>query len=157
MLMPPSASPALQDTLKLVVRRLSAIDNLAIVLRGSLAQGRADQYSDIDLAVVDATGSAEPQVAATLLNSAPVLAHFRATHLNLPNLLITFFHMGDQVVKVDAHVLLPHEFQRTPADLVLHDPLELLQSRDIPSASVPDLAISDLDQKFSGWIWYTYT
>lgn len=144
-----ASNPALPHHLE-IVRQLAATiaanGGADAVLTGSLAAGTADAHSDIDIDLVceDAPALARLKDAtARLLHTlGTMIAAFPATHLRMPDLLIYFLKYRGELVKVDLHFMV-----RQPA-----------AAPASPDAAAPDLAwMSDLYNKFCGWMWYTHT
>jgi predicted nucleotidyltransferase len=158
--------PPIREVFEECLRRLISRDDVGIIVSGSLAHGTVDRYSDLDLEVV-----AQPQtdleslkawVVEEVSHIAPLLASFPASHLGLKDLFI-FFHKKDEwVVKTDIWVMGPETFAHFPTALILRDPggflSEIRQAQvgaDGDNSASPDF--EDLHNKFTGWIWYTYT
>ena len=156
-----SSLPALRRVFDHCVDRFSRSGEHGLGLKGSLKTGEVDVYSDIDfaLAVPDASRLAEARdwVREVVCSAGRPLATFPATHLGMENLLIFFLETGGAVVKVDVGVLTREELLTGPDALILHDPGGLLSVPRDAGPSGPPRDFSDLHQKFSGWVWYTYT
>lgn len=133
---PPDAfGPEQRSLYMALMQALSERYGDAITLQGSLARGEGDAYSDVDLAVRLSAGESPSQIEAAIRAAIPndlVLASFPATHLGLPNLMVSFFDAGTSVLKLDimyvGHVGVPPRAGRA-----LHD------------------------ERAIGWMWYTYT
>ncbi len=140
--------------------------SIGLAMTGSLTKGTADHYSDLDFQVVipseTSLAEAKSWVIECVSSAGQLLASFPATHLGLPNLLLFFLQVESQIVKVDVHVFPIDEFRSLPQSVILFDPEDQFAGSPLngePEASqlafTPNFA--DLYQKFSGWIWYTYT
>ena len=154
--------PELRRALRLFVDHASERPDVSVFLQGSLARGEGDRFSDIDLILVyedQAEFERERAWVREVVSSAGrVVAAFAATHLGFPNLLIFFLDVAGTVVKIDVK-LVPLEAFTWPAEAV---PLLVsARARDLAGATSegppgePDFA--DIQQKFCGWIWYTFT
>ncbi|HXM55185.1 MAG TPA: nucleotidyltransferase domain-containing protein [Candidatus Dormibacteraeota bacterium] len=108
------------------------------VVRGSIASGQVDRFSDIDLLVVVPEGSdassVERDLLCTIRQYWTVLSEFTASHLGLDGLHVLFLDVEDTVVKVDVEVVragAPHDAARPGPEL--------------------------LAARMCGWLWYTAT
>jgi len=155
---------ALSEVFEECVRRLTTRDDIGIAVSGSLSHGTPDRYSDLDLELVARPGTKLDEVKHWVVKEiravAPLLAHFTATHLGLNDLLIFFLNQGGEVIKVDIWVMEVNTFARFPDARIVYDPGDFLHRFRLTAAgraqaSAPDFA--DLHQKFTGWVWYTYT
>jgi predicted nucleotidyltransferase len=112
------------------------------VVRGSIASGQADRFSDIDLLVLapDAADVAtiEHDLLCAIESRWTVLSHFTASHLGLDGLHVLFLDVDDAVVKVD--------FEVEPAGR---------QPEQRAEAPAPDQEL--LAARMCGWLWYTAT
>lgn len=132
-----------------------------LVLKGSLAKGTGDQFSDVDLELhcdSPAHRSRLRQILRGFMGRhGQVLAMFPATHIPLPDLDIHFVEVGGSVVKLDIHYL-----NRTPHDDISGGVLLVHRDRGIDKAPLPSAPsddasfFTDLHNKFAGWIWYTH-
>jgi hypothetical protein len=159
-----SPFPPLQAVFEHCLTAFGRQRQLALALSGSMAHGTADRYSDIDFIVVpETTGFTEAQrewLTETVCSAGRPLAHFPATHLGLPNLLIFFLLHTNQVVKVDIEALTGEAFATRTDVIILHDPdgrLSDISTAAKPSERLPTPDFVDLHEKFVGWIWYTYS
>lgn len=155
-----ASHPALEATLDHLLDA-SRQDGLGLVVKGSLVDGSVDEWSDLDAALVG-TGTdidLEGWVRGELSELGRILAAFPATHLGLDDLWIYFLELREVVVKIDVALTDLDRFERDPSGLILVDPEGLLTAAQAgwapPSSPAPDL--EDLDQKLTGWLWYTYT
>jgi hypothetical protein len=133
----------LKEAARKVAAGLAVRSDVRCRLKGSLVEGTADVYSDIDIEVL-LPGSPTPAdhawARAQVEAIGRLVAIFPATHIGLEHLIVAFVDVDDEVVKVD---------------------IELTAAQPATSAEVPvgspgpDFA--DIHQKFTGWIWYTWT
>ncbi|XYI01400.1 hypothetical protein ACMHYB_17280 [Sorangium sp. So ce1128] len=152
-------NPELRAVFEECLRAFDAHGELAVVVKGSIAKGSTDRYSDIDLAVAPFDmarfNEARDFVVRTVSATGRVLAHFPATHLDLPNLLIFFLERGQALVKVDVEVVARDRIVAGPGALVLIAPADGGLAVASPPMQEPDFA--GLHQRFCGWLWYTFT
>lgn len=157
--------PPLRKTFDYCLQAFRQRSDLALVLKGSLKNGNVDRFSDIDFALVmetdDQVAAHRDWVRGMVSSAGRLLVHFPATHLGMQNLLVSFLEVDGVIVKVDVEILSRDEFRSSPSGLVLHDPhgtlAALRQGAENGTAAWSPEEFADLHQKFSGWIWYTYT
>ena len=133
------AVPHLRAALDQLLRELDIPSQVEMVVKGSIAAGHVDAFSDIDLRFVgDPVGVARVQQAfsSTVARLGPVITSFPATHLGLPDLLINFIEVDGMVVKIDADF--------SPED-------------ETGSAESTLTVLRDIDRKFTGWLWYVFS
>lgn len=160
--------PELMKGFEDCIRIFLAIPDIGICLKGSIANSKADQWSDIDFMIVVPDkdqyrfSQIKEAVIKEISDSNKLLTFFPATHLGMENLLIFFLNIMGQVVKIDVELIDQRSFKfHTPALKILHDPNNFLQkegafkSDELHSRYNPDF--QDLLAKFIGWTWYTYT
>lgn len=151
----------------LVTRALGLVHGVGVTLRGSLAQGRGDRYSDVDLEVLCASPAVRTQAqraaAAVIASTGKVLATFAATHLGMPQLRINFVEFDSQLVKVDLNFVLhrPGRPGDSKGGIRLVQAEGMQSDDDVATAgaiSAPGVkAFEESDQRFVGWAWYTHT
>jgi len=132
------SEPHLRDALDRLLSSIDAPRGVHIDVEGSIANGRADRFSDIDLRF-----SGDPAGVARLRETFPgllakqgrVLSVFPASHLGLDDLLVSFVEIDGVVVKIDA------DFSADDA-------------ADSEATTVHRLR--DGDRKFVGWMWYAF-
>lgn len=157
--------PVLSQGFGLCLATLTARTDLAVAVGGSLARGTVDGFSDLDFAVLAGPGGDVGEltgwVAERVGSLGRRLAQFPATHVGLPNLIVTFFESGGvegngAVVKVDCMMLPCAAFGRLSGYSAVYDPGGILAGPDDGhEGEGPDW--QDLDQKFTGWCWYAFT
>lgn len=159
-----AAPPGMWSLLSEICEVVDRCGDADLFLAGSLADGTADELSDLDLELV-CRSEAREEALRTLINekltsSARILSQFPATHIGMPNLIINFIEAAGRLLKVDIHYL------RHQPQLGQDQRVHLVQagsfSGERPRArssgnSLPANALEDLYSKFSGWIWYTHT
>ena len=134
---------------------------LSLAVSGSLVSGDLDPFSDLDLIMLAAPELELPSLQEEVNRVVPRIGHplavFQATHLNLPNLHIFYLAVDDWVVKIDFEVYSAANEVQLPAKLlVLHDPSDQFASMEkVPLRDQVDFI--SLQQKFCGWLWYSYT
>lgn len=139
----PDAIWRMLATIRSEVDQLDASGAPLLTLTGSLAAGSGDAVSDIDLDVLctDAlqSESVRVRIDRCLRDAGHVLAQFSATHIGLPDLVITFVDVGGVLVKVDVNYR-----HRSKGAVSTHR-----------EATETDLA--GLHSRFTGWLWYTHS
>lgn len=144
----PDAVWRMLDSIRSVVDQFAVSDAVGtgaprLALAGSLAAGTGDAVSDIDLdllcADIQQRDALHARVDRCLRDAGAVLAQFPATHIGLPELVITFVDVDGILVKVDVRYRVG-----SPADA---------------AASAPSAAtvLAGLHHRFTGWLWYTHT
>jgi hypothetical protein len=118
--------PAIQTSFRAICEPLVAQETLSVLLSGSIAAGSLDELSDIDLEVIvhdpARVASVRAEIDKSVRALGPLLAHFPATHLGLPDLLIYFLQKNGSVVKVDAWTADLSVVARLGDAQILHDP-----------------------------------
>ena len=148
------------STIAAVCEEVARVGGADLLLKGSLAKGSGDEFSDVDLELhcdSPAERSRMRQILRGFIGRlGRVLAHFPATHIPLPNLDIHFVEVSGCVVKLDIHYL-----HWTPHDDI-SDGVLLVDSGSgrgqATSTSAPGFDagfFTDLHHKFAGWMWYT--
>lgn len=157
--------PVFLEVFDRLIRALTARDDVAIGASGSLALGNVDEWSDLDLEVVGRPGVELEELTDWTVSAvrgvAPLLAHFPASHIGLDQIFVFFFLVGDTLVKADVFVAELDEFLDLKETRVLVDPGGFVaaarERREAGEGSSDDPDFDDLHQKFTGWIWYTYS
>jgi arylsulfatase len=149
------------STIAAVCEEVARAGGADVMLKGSLAKGSGDEFSDIDLELHCDSPAQHSRLRKMLrgfiASHGRVLALFPATHIPLPDLDIHFVEVGGCLVKLDIHYL-----NRTPHDdfsggLLLVHRGRGVDDAPLPSAPGVDAAFfTDLHHKFAGWIWYTH-
>jgi SAM-dependent methyltransferase len=152
--------PELLATLKALMIWLDGKPEYSVALGGSVATAEADAFSDLDLViVVDGALSLEEEqqkIVRSICDTGRVLASFRATHLGMPNLFVTYLEVGRWVVKVDAEIVASSDPRPLSTEaIVIHGPASRFRPLERGPAQALDFA--SIQQKFCGWLWYTYT
>jgi len=128
-------------------------------LSGSIARAQMDTYSDIDFWLAFSTDAelvaARPAVVAGMLTCGRPIAHFPATHLGAPNLLIFFTEVANTVVKTDIELVTLDEFTKPAEFIALVDPQGRFE--DVPRRSRVEPDVGELSNRLAGWMWYAYT
>jgi hypothetical protein len=132
--------------------------DIAVAVSGSLASGKLDGYSDLDLDVLVRDDTQLPEVTDWMRKRVSglglLLTSFPATHLGLRDLWIFFFEHGGAVEKADVWMVTPETFGLVAGARVVYDPSSLLAGGERPAPPMtPDF--EDLYHKFCGWIWFT--
>jgi hypothetical protein len=154
--------PRLEAAFVTIGSPLVAHDGLSVLLSGSIAAGNVDAMSDIDLEIVvhDAAHVAveRARIDARIRSLGNVVAHFPATHLGLPDLLIYFVEADGTLIKVDAWTSDVRIVAELPDATIIHDPGGVVaaeRARLGAAGGRPRLDYDDLHQKFVGWMWFT--
>lgn len=147
-------------TLEPLIAALGARNDLGLTVRGSLATNTADAQSDVDLELVFPSYRPGPQDFAWLREAvgsvADVLAHFPATHLDMPQLQIFFCAVPEGVLKLDIMCLGPGD----PEDvgkpgMILRAPAGRMPT--VRRFDPPPFDIHLAWQRLLGWTWYCAT
>jgi hypothetical protein len=155
-----SSFPALQVTFKHCLLFSYKMLELDIAIKGSLVSGEVDALSDIDLCI---NISNEDELLAVQLafvehmqEFAEVYTWFRAEHINMPNLLVFFLKVDDELVKVDAEIVcLQKQSQVIPQKfLVLRDKSKVFETQ--PKEKQDEFDLSLMYRKFCAWQWFIY-
>ena len=160
--------PEMLEVFDYCLRHFTRSEVFGVALDGSLVKGTPDEYSDIDLLFfiepVELIAAEREKIKEIIFSSGRLLAHFTASHLGLDHILVFFLEKGEKIVKIDAELLAVDDFERHPHAVILHDPMDKLEkmadkqsSHTLPQASSPLPDFNDIYQKFTGWIWYTYS
>lgn len=134
-----------------------------LAVKGSLAAGNIDRFSDVDAVLITWEG---PDEAARWLRSSlerkgRVLALFPATHLGLDRLWIHFLEREGELVKVDVELVDGEDWAGKPDGLLLADPERRSIDADTSAGGVPTshhpVTLNGIRHRFTGWTWYTYS
>jgi hypothetical protein len=141
---------------------LTADPGCSLAIGGGLAQGRWDRYADIDLVAVFPPPTTREEgmarVRAAIAGQGAGRAQFPATHLGLAHLLVSFIEVERWIVKVDVAVHLT-ACPIGPDVVVVHDPAGAFRPVDAGDPGLPgvDDEVAEAVERFTGWVWYTYT
>jgi hypothetical protein len=150
-----AAHPALARVFESCVYFLTRAGH-AFGVRGSVASGRIDAYSDLDFIIGVARGGrieqALEQLGRELVSLGEPLGMFAADHLGKANLLVVYLKSGPSIVKIDV------EAHATPIALdapflTLCDPAGCFASL-APAAPTIDPVLAS--QKFCCWLWFIH-
>jgi predicted nucleotidyltransferase len=143
-----------------LVRSISSLRPRALGVKGSLASGNFDRYSDIDFYVVVDDAEARDALREPIFDAATKfgrpIASFAATHLNDPYMLVAFCESGGAVVKLDVNIVLLDEYPFTRDFLVIAGSQEEVALR-IAERTPIRIDLPDVYGKMTGWMWYAYT
>jgi predicted nucleotidyltransferase len=150
------AHPPLQSALTACVQHL-AVPGRALAVLGSVARGSVDRFSDLDLVVwagpdEDADRLADT-VAAVATGIGRTLVSFRGTHLNRPNLVVTYAELQGTVVKTDIEVLPAGEPPTAECLLALYGQPPC---RAVTEPGQDGAVLAETLNRASGWTWFTY-
>ncbi|WP_159107336.1 nucleotidyltransferase domain-containing protein [Azospirillum sp. B506] len=153
--------PVLLSGFRRSMTELTSREDMAIAVGGSLARGTVDRFSDLDFAVLAAPGT-DPGplcswVAGRLGAIGRRLSQFPANHIGLPNLIVTFCEIDGEVVKVDCMVLPQGAIGQLAGYRVIHDPSGIATGTPGSDATAEPIDEAELDEKFTGWCWYSFT
>jgi hypothetical protein len=158
----PRRVPALVwSTIASICEEVARAGGADLLLKGSLAKGTGDEFSDVDLELHCDTPAERSRLRHVLSGfmerHGRMLASFPATHISLPELDINFLEIDGCVVKIDIHYLCrtPHSQVSGGALLVYRHGYEVEAPLGSP-ANVDASFFTNLHQKFSGWMWYTH-
>jgi hypothetical protein len=132
----------------------------AIAVGGSLAAGRVDDYSDVDLYVLCADRRRSAKLADSLgditARGGRLLARYTASHLGAPHLHIVLVLVDGWIVKADIELLAAGQEARVQQAMPLYDPQRALAARPSKERLTANSLAADAHTKFAGWLWYTY-
>lgn len=148
--------PPLHRTFRELTTWLCAQDGWAVAVWGSLARGEADRFSDLDLTVLvdsDPAG-ARKRILERIEEIGRIIVSFSGSHIGKPDLLVAYLEVDGWPVKIDLDLLHGDAAPPLPPDArVLHPDGPAFR---IASAEATALDVPGLEQRFCGWIWYTY-
>jgi hypothetical protein len=151
-----AAHPALASVFEGCVRFLSGAGH-AFGVRGSIASGTFDAYSDLDLVIGVARGKrvedALEQLGRQLVSLGEPLGVFAADHLGKANLLVVYLKSGSGIVKIDVEAHATAPIALDAPFLTLCDPAGYFASLT-PTAPTVDPALASL--KFCCWLWFIH-
>jgi len=133
---------------------------VGVAISGSLAAGRGDRYSDLDLVVVarDAAGVGLLRDAIPAADGVPV-ARYGGEHVGEPRLVVALY---GSLVKVDFMFLRLDELAEwnggRPIRVLWESSRALTRALGQPvAATTPREAIEDVERRFWTWSWYALT
>lgn len=147
------------DPIESLLNRLLQRPELGIIVRGSLFEGNADPWSDIDIELQFPSRAPNDQdhawVCEQIAATGKILTWFPATHLNMPDLLIFFVDGGATILKFDINCIGPGAPRESKGGYVVRAASGLMPTvrRDIP----PPLDIAMSWRRLAGWTWYCQT
>ncbi|MGB3797932.1 MAG: sulfatase [Alteraurantiacibacter sp.] len=151
-----ATAPAAAKQLRALIKALSERPSCGIAVDGSLAKGRFDDLSDIDLTLTfpyrGPSADDLQWVRDCVARSGDVLSAFPALHLGMPHLLIFFLRVDAQVVKVDIRCDGPAEDRRPGAVTTLRPGDGCTDGR--PSATPASFDPTLSWNRLIGWAWY---
>ncbi|HST60408.1 MAG TPA: methyltransferase domain-containing protein [Longimicrobium sp.] len=151
--------PPLHRAFADLVPWLCAREDWSVAVWGSVARGEADLYSDIDLAVLAGPDpeAARGEIVERMRGIGREIVAFSGSHVGRPELRVTYLEVDGWPVKIDLEVTRAEAAAPLPDEaMVLHAPRHPFPAaRQASGAAAVDVA--GLEQRFCGWIWYTYT
>ncbi len=152
--------PELMQIFQHCIRFLEQDSKIGIAVRGSLACGEADFFSDIDLLVhvpkFKSLDIMQKRFIEQVHKFGKVLTWFRAVHINKTNLLVFYLKVKDVLVKIDADIECLSEPIGSISEklLILNDVEGIFSKQDQRKAI--EIDFNDVYNKFCVWLWYIY-
>jgi arylsulfatase len=147
------------DPIESLLRRLLERPELGITVRGSLYEGGADRWSDIDIELQFPCRAPDDrdhawvheQIAAT----GKILTWFPATHFNMPDLLIFFVDSAGDLLKFDINCIGPGAPREKKGGYTVRIASGMMPTVRCNAPAPLDIPLSW--RRLAGWSWYCQT
>jgi SAM-dependent methyltransferase len=150
--------PPLHRAFADLVPWLCAQDDWSVAAWGSVARGEADRFSDIDLTVLVGADpeAAHERIVERIRGIGREIVAFTGSHVGKPELRVTYLEVDGWPVKIDLELMRADAAPLLPDDaVVLHAPRHPFPAGRM-AAGPAGVDVAGLEQRFCGWIWYTY-
>ncbi|MFD8723167.1 hypothetical protein ACFV2H_35660 [Streptomyces sp. NPDC059629] len=135
----------------------------ALAVRGGLARGRVDSYSDLDLVLYVAPEADRAAVGAAVGEHVArwgrLLTMFPADHVGLPHLFVFLVAREGAVLKLDVAVEFgPGNAGRTASEVeIWRERRRIAPNPDVAASPVREFDPGRALDRAVGWAWYTHT